>query len=408
MKMKTLLPVVAVLFGLFTPAQPAFAQDWTLTSAPVTNWTSIASSADGTRLVALASANGGAPIYASSDSGTTWASLANAPNELWSCIASSADGSKLVAGTFTSRVYVSINFGTTWAQTSAPSNYWVSVGSSADGTELMAACVGGTGIGGFYTSGDSGTTWSNTLTWGSLGWASFACSADGTKWVGAWTPINPNNVDFGSIFVSTNSGYTWRTSGAPKGPIWGSVASSADGTKLAAAVGDPHGSAANGPIYTSTNSGATWRPSIMPNLECWCIGSSADGTKLVAFGGLVYLSTNSGAAWWSHPNQYFSARFGCSSADGKAIAALVTSVNGGPIYTLQTTPTPILNLIPCASNALLSWLIPSMDFTLQQNSDLTTTNWTDVPTPPVLNLTNLQNQVLVSPTNGNTFYRLKH
>ena len=49
-----------------------------------------------------------------------------------------------------------------------------------------------------------------------------------------------------------------------------------------------------------------------------------------------------------------------------------------------------------------------MDFTLQQNSDLSTTNWMDVPPPPVLNLTNLQNQVIVSPTNGNTFYRLKH
>jgi hypothetical protein len=61
-----------------------------------------------------------------------------------------------------------------------------------------------------------------------------------------------------------------------------------------------------------------------------------------------------------------------------------------------------------SSNAFLSWIIPSLDFTLQHNSDLTTTNWTEVPTPPVLNLTNLQNQVLLSPPSGHTFYRLKH
>jgi hypothetical protein len=78
------------------------------------------------------------------------------------------------------------------------------------------------------------------------------------------------------------------------------------------------------------------------------------------------------------------------------------------IYTSQTTPTPSLSLTPSGSNLVISWTVPSMDFTLQQNSDLSTTNWMDVPTPPVLNLTNLQNQVIVSPTNGNTFYRLKH
>jgi hypothetical protein len=39
---------------------------------------------------------------------------------------------------------------------------------------------------------------------------------------------------------------------------------------------------------------------------------------------------------------------------------------------------------------------------------LSTMNWTDVTTPPVLNLTNLQNEMIISPTNGNNFYRLKH
>jgi hypothetical protein len=47
------------------------------------------------------------------------------------------------------------------------------------------------------------------------------------------------------------------------------------------------------------------------------------------------------------------------------------------------------------------------NFVLQQNLDLTTTNWTDVTNTSTLNLTNLQDEVILLPTNGNGFYRLK-
>ena len=68
-----------------------------------------------------------------------------------------------------------------------------------------------------------------------------------------------------------------------------------------------------------------------------------------------------------------------------------------------------LNIALTSSNALLaSWPFMSTSYVLQQNFDLTTTNWTDVTNSPVLNLTNLQNQVTVSPTNNAGFYRLKH
>jgi hypothetical protein len=57
---------------------------------------------------------------------------------------------------------------------------------------------------------------------------------------------------------------------------------------------------------------------------------------------------------------------------------------------------------------LISWVIPSTSFVLQQNPDLTATNWTDVATAPVLNLTNLQNQVTLPPPSAPTFYRLQN
>ena len=49
-----------------------------------------------------------------------------------------------------------------------------------------------------------------------------------------------------------------------------------------------------------------------------------------------------------------------------------------------------------------------MNFVLQQNSDLCTSNWTDLTNnTPTLNLTNLQNQVALPLPAGNAFYRLK-
>jgi len=78
---------------------------WTITSAPATNWVSIASSADGSRLVVVAERTdnfGPFPpaisgvIYSSTDSGATWIHN-NVAVHNWSWVASSADGCKLVA-----------------------------------------------------------------------------------------------------------------------------------------------------------------------------------------------------------------------------------------------------------------------------------------------------------------------
>jgi hypothetical protein len=50
---------------------------------------------------------------------------------------------------------------------------------------------------------------------------------------------------------------------------------------------------------------------------------------------------------------------------------------------------------------VISWIIPSLDFTLQQSPDLS--SWTDVTNEPALNLTNLQNQVVLPSADGNSF-----
>jgi hypothetical protein len=67
-------------------------------------------------------------------------------------------------------------------------------------------------------------------------------------------------------------------------------------------------------------------------------------------------------------------------------------------------PDPQLNLTPSGTNLQLSWTVPSTNFVLQQSPDLM--SWSVPTNTPVLNLTNLQYQVTLLPTNTSGFYRL--
>ena len=195
--------------------------------------------------------------------GQTWVQQTNAPSDNWSSIASSADGSKLVAVnddmyfngdnfTFYGSIYTSTNSGANWTQaTNAPAAGWIAVASSADGNNLVAIPSGGS----IYVSNDSGATWTSTNT-PSQFLDCIALSADGTKLVaGEWNDFVPNPS---LIYTSTNSGLTWATNNSPS-QYWTVVASSADGTKLVAGGNNPSGSC---PIYTSVDSGNNWNVKI--------------------------------------------------------------------------------------------------------------------------------------------------
>jgi hypothetical protein len=86
------------------------------------------------------------------------------------------------------------------------------------------------------------------------------------------------------------------------------------------------------------------------------------------------------------------------------VVTVGTPSYAGPIFTTQSTPAPVLSL--SAADDVISWIIPSLDFTLQESPDLV--SWTDVTNAPVLNLTNLQNQVILPPPDGDSFFRLIH
>jgi len=266
-----------------------------------------------------------------------------------------------------------------------PRTVWTSIASSADGVKLAALAASG-----IYISTNSGTSWtSNNVSGATLNYV--ASSADGTKLVAV--------VNEGGIYTSADAGTTWKSNNAAaQFPYWRCVASSADGSLMAAGIGGN-----GGPIYTSTNFGAAWTSNSLPRQVWAALASSADGSRLIAAGyPAIYISTNSGTTWVSNNTPRLSWRAVASSADG---CALVAGVYGGGIWISQSTPTPQLNIAPANPDFKLSWTVPSTNFVLQQSAYLI--SWADLTNPPALNLTNLQDEVVLSPTNSSGFYRLK-
>jgi len=357
------------------------------------NWQAVASSADGTKLIA-ANANGS--IWTSTNSGNNW-TQSIAPNYNWTGVASSADGMKLAAvslnsqyGSYSGLIYTSINSGLTWAATGATPNSWLCVCSSSDGVKLAA----GNENQSMDFSTNSGVSWNPVSIIDGVYCLSIACSADGSKIISTDSYISTSN----------DSGATWSQGSAPNGQVWSAVASSSDGNDLIAVAPPapmPGGASASGGVCTSTNSGTNWTSNY--NISPSSVASSSDGTKLVAAvnGGHIYFSTNSGKVW-DHSGPIASWSAVASSADG---AKLVAVVNGGGIWTAQSSPHPSINITLTNACLQLSWLLPSMDFQLQSSYDLI--NWSTITNTPVLNLINLKNNLLLQNSNGNCFYRLK-
>ena len=93
-----------------------------------------------------------------------------------SSIASSSDGTKLVAGVYGGLLYTSIDGGATWQSNSADQGDWVSVALSAEGDLLLAD----TNPGGLFESNNAGAVWFAEDA-GEISCGAVACSADGSR-----------------------------------------------------------------------------------------------------------------------------------------------------------------------------------------------------------------------------------
>ncbi len=245
-------------------------KNWVANGAVSKPYVSVASSIDGTMLVA---AGFNDQLFTSSNAGASWTPRDS--SRAWQSVASSADGTHLAAVVSIGQAYTSVDSGAHWAPQGTTGIAYHSVASSADGTKLVAAAYNGF----IYTSVNGGSNWTQRAT--SLPWYGVASSTDGTKLAAC--------INGGTFYTSTDSGATWNPHGTSS--TYYSITSSSDGTKLAAVAN-------GGFIYTSGDSGNNWtqRATSQPWIS---ISSSYDGNTLIAVinGGAIYASFDSGQTW---------------------------------------------------------------------------------------------------------------
>jgi len=276
------------------------------------NWTNIASSSDGVKLAVVANNRN---VWTSINSGSTWTNQTGSGVRNWGYIASSLDGTKLIAAVqYSGDLFTSSDSGVTWTdRASAGTRGWYGVASSSDGTKLVAVAFGA----GIWNSSDSGATWTQTSALG-LAWGGVAMSSDGTRQVA----IAPGNYPY----TSANSGATWtiQNSTALANKNWFGITSSSDGSHLAAIIGNCSNTTPTGDIWTSADYGVTWTDQIASGTRNWCsITSSSDGSHLAAglsVPGDIYTSGDSGATWTDQTTAGSLYWYGlASSSDGKKI-----------------------------------------------------------------------------------------
>lgn len=312
---------------------------WIQRSAPLVGWEDVASSADGTKLVAVNGNGEGntAGVYTSSNSGVNW-NLINSPYDQQSVgltgVASCADGNKIaICDSNNSPVYTSSDTGATWY--AKPINIdnltLYKIRGSADGNTLIVGTSDVLYSVGIFTSPNTGTTWNNATT---PGYGSVAISEDGLILI---------VVNDQGIYTSSDVGLTFVKTSAPV-ENYTSVASCMRGRKLVAVTSSED---SNGSIYTSSNYGLTWIKTSAPPASWISVASSADGTRLVALGSegkglyIIYTSSDSGLTWIKNSAPSANWKSVASSVDGLKLVAV--SFDQG-IYTGTFTPATISNI----------------------------------------------------------------
>ncbi len=286
-------------------------------------WEAVASSSDGSKLVAVV--NGG-NIFTSTNYGVNWTVRAGGLGSLgWSSVASSADGMKLVAAVNPGFIHTSTDAGTNWTQRpGAGSRNWTSVASSLDGTKLIA-CAANVGV---FVSTDSGATWPALPSLsGAFSWSGVASSGNGSNVVAIIQGLQ--------IYTSATNGVSGSWIPRESNRAWTCIASSADGSRLVAGVNA-------GFLYVSPDYGVTWVPNgITANWTS--VSCSDDGARMIAVsnGGGVYVSTDSGMTWQQRPNLPTSVTIYSGAAVSGDGSTMVAVANSNPVYiSSEATTTP--------------------------------------------------------------------
>ena len=264
-------------------------------------WAGVASSSDGSKLVAIQSAVYSLPgeiprmlsgsfVYTSQDYGETWIRRERAGSGDWTSVASSGDGSLLVAvqqGDITTPnpaggIYRSNDSGVSFRsiEPGAGEGHWSSVASSEDGLLLVAVRYGGS----IYT-GDGSGNWTEQSGAGQGLWTAVASSGDGAHLVAV--------MSGGYIHTSNDFGFEWTMQQNSSQGLWTAVATSSDGSLVVAAMSNDY-------LYLSEDFGVHWKQLTHAGKSDWTgVACSSTGSSLVAIdsSGRALISRNAGTTW---------------------------------------------------------------------------------------------------------------
>jgi len=318
----------------------------------------------------FSTAGGSAANYIAKWNGTSWSALGSgmgASSAVWpgaSVFALAVSGSNLYAGgAFTSAGTSAAKYIAKWNGSS-----WSVLGSGMNSYVRALALLGSDVCAGgdFTTAGGSAANY--VAKWNGSGWLALGSGMGGDV---AALAVSGSDLYAGSYFSSVAVG-KWN------GSSWTALGSGMDNSVLALAVSGSD-LYAGGKFSTAGASAANY-------VAKW------NGSSWSALGSGMNYNVLALAA--SGSDLYVGGEF--TTAGGKLSTYLARAY-------LLTLPT--LSVRRSGTEVMISWPSPSTGFTLQQSTNLTTTNWTVVGTAPADDGTT--KTVIVNPPTGTRFYRLK-
>jgi hypothetical protein len=305
-------------------------------------------------------------------SGTNWTTLndplaGSGPYE--GTFASAMSGSNIV-GWYVDTNSVEHGFihtGTNWTTLDDPQAAGITDAQGIDGTNISGWCADASGVHHGFLYNTVAQTWITLdapLAGSGSGQGTVAERISDSNIVGCY--IDGDGVNHGFLYDISAS--TWTTLDAPGASGGGTLAFNISGTNI---VGVYWG--ANGIYHGFLLNGTHWTTLDDP------LGASGSGQGSYALGiegttivGIYFDSVGNYHGYLATP-----------------LPQLETTLSGSAV----TVSWPYWN------NALTGW-------TLQQNSDLTTTNWTPAPTGGISN-DGTNNYYMITPSPGNLFFRLR-
>jgi hypothetical protein len=227
-------------------------------------------------------------ICISNNFGVTWSITNSIQTKTWTSISCSQSGQYIVGTAYNDYIYLSSDYGISWASIITLSKPWIHVCLSASGQYIYAVSLYNSSTEGYiYISNNYGISFTQ-ITSVSKYWQRIATSGSG-QYVGA-IASSQTNVTPDYIFISSNYGNSFSQVGASL--YWQNISISGSGKYMLAVT---QGSTANsvGYVYKSIDFGKTWSQ-ISSNNQAYngvCVSSTGQYLASCSSSGILISTT---------------------------------------------------------------------------------------------------------------------